>query len=286
MSRSSLAQLMRLVEKESIDGIKLLENPNDNPICSLSYDETICCVTIVWRRYATSAQLRFVHEAIIQMLAQYGANKILGDDSDLPIVHAEDQKWITEDWMPRAKAAGLRPRQPRFRSRFSAGFLSGAFRPGWPVKLPSGHSRIFTRARTWLRAFLRIVQRSSWPSKPCRGERKFWMQRRQAKIGLRNRKCRQRPKVRNEIDENPGKSGLFLAALKICGLVGLDGGRDRDRTCDPLDVNEVLSSTAELRALKPEGDGWGPYIGSKAGKQGCLSNLSARIRPPASCSLR
>jgi hypothetical protein len=24
-------------------------------------------------------------------------------------------------------------------------------------------------------------------------------------------------------------------------LIGLDGGRDRDRTCDPLDVNEVLS---------------------------------------------
>jgi hypothetical protein len=24
------------------------------------------------------------------------------------------------------------------------------------------------------------------------------------------------------------------------GIVG-DGGRDRDRTCDPLDVNEVLS---------------------------------------------
>jgi hypothetical protein len=55
MSKSSLAQLMRLVEKESIDGVKLLENPKDNPICSLSYDETIRCVTIVWRKYATSA---------------------------------------------------------------------------------------------------------------------------------------------------------------------------------------------------------------------------------------
>jgi hypothetical protein len=25
------------------------------------------------------------------------------------------------------------------------------------------------------------------------------------------------------------------------GIIMLDGGRDRDRTCDPLDVNEVLS---------------------------------------------
>ena len=108
MSGSSLAQLMRLVEEESIDGIKLLESPDDNPICSLSYDETVRCVTIVWRKYATSAQLRFVHETIIDMLTRHEANKILGDDSDLPVIHAEDQKWIIEDWMPRARAAGLK----------------------------------------------------------------------------------------------------------------------------------------------------------------------------------
>jgi hypothetical protein len=32
-------------------------------------------------------------------------------------------------------------------------------------------------------------------------------------------------------------------------------------------------SPAELRALKTRGDGWGPYIGSKAGRQGCLTPL-------------
>jgi hypothetical protein len=108
MNTSSLEQLMRLVERESIDGTKLLENPSDNPICSLSYDRTIRCVSIVWRRYATSAQYRFIHEIIIQMLKQYKANKILADDSDLPVVHAEDQQWIIEYWMPRAKEVGLK----------------------------------------------------------------------------------------------------------------------------------------------------------------------------------
>jgi hypothetical protein len=108
MNTSSVEQLMRLVERESIDGAQLLANPNDNPVCSLRYDETIRCVTIVWRRYATSAQYRFIHEAIIQMLRQYQASKLLGDDSDLPVVHAEDQQWIIGDWIPRAKAAGLK----------------------------------------------------------------------------------------------------------------------------------------------------------------------------------
>lgn len=108
MNANSLEQLMRLVQRESLDGTKLLENPNDNPICSLSYDNSIRCVTIVWRRYATSSQYRFIHETINQMLKQYQASKILSDDSDLPVVHAEDQQWIVEYWMPRAKAAGLK----------------------------------------------------------------------------------------------------------------------------------------------------------------------------------
>jgi hypothetical protein len=67
------------------------------------------------------------------------------------------------------------------------------------------------------------------------------MQRRQAEIGLRDGACYRRPKVRNDTTGNPRRKGLFQARLEICGLVGLDGGRDRDRTCDPLDVNEVLS---------------------------------------------
>ena len=46
---------------------------------------------------------------------------------------------------------------------------------------------------------------------------------------------------RNETLEYPRKSGPFLKDDGFCGLEGLDGGRDRDRTCDPLDVNEVLS---------------------------------------------
>jgi hypothetical protein len=67
------------------------------------------------------------------------------------------------------------------------------------------------------------------------------MQRQEAKIGLRDRKRHRRPKERNDTGENPHRNGLSRVGAGICGFVGLDGGRDRDRTCDPLDVNEVLS---------------------------------------------
>ena len=67
------------------------------------------------------------------------------------------------------------------------------------------------------------------------------MKRREAKIGLRDRKGHRRPKEWNDTGENPHRNGLSEVGAGICGFVGLDGGRDRDRTCDPLDVNEVLS---------------------------------------------
>jgi hypothetical protein len=74
-----------------------------------------------------------------------------------------------------------------------------------------------------------------------RGERNFCIRRREARIGLRDRKSDRRPKEQNNTGENPRRNGLFWLGPEICVLVGLDGGRDRDRTCDPLDVNEVLS---------------------------------------------
>src|SRR5258707_697744 len=59
-------------------------------------------------------------------------------------------------------------------------------------------------------------------SRPGSGRRKpkrnFWMQRREAKIGLRDRKCLQRRKERNDTNENPHRNGLFGVGAGICGL--------------------------------------------------------------------
>jgi hypothetical protein len=144
---------MSLVERESIDGVKLLENPNDNPICSLSYDKDIRCVTIVWRRYATSAQYRFIHEVIVQMLAQYQARKILGDDSELPVVHAEDQKWTVEDWTPRAKAVGLRAVATTASLSFFGRLTIGSVQARMASEVAIGAFPNIHLARNWLRSF-------------------------------------------------------------------------------------------------------------------------------------
>src|ERR1700694_2891245 len=68
---------------------------------------------------------------------------------------------------------------------------------------------------------------------PRRGERNFWTQRRDAGIGLRDRKCHRRPKERNDTGENPHRNGLSRVGVGICGLEGLDGGDGRDQTANP-----------------------------------------------------
>lgn len=108
MDVNSLGKLMSAVRGESTDGEQLVANPGDNPICCLTYDEKATCIAFVWRKYPTSMQFRFVHEIALRMLDEHKSGKILGDDRELPIIHAEDQRWVLEDWMPRARAVGLK----------------------------------------------------------------------------------------------------------------------------------------------------------------------------------
>jgi hypothetical protein len=103
-----MEHLRDLLKKESGDSLKLLRDVKNSPICSISFDDTVPCISVVWKQYATSTQLRFVHETILHMLGKYRVSKVLGDDTALPTIHADDQTWITRNWMPRAIAAGLK----------------------------------------------------------------------------------------------------------------------------------------------------------------------------------
>ena len=90
---------------EARESLSALEN---SPVCSILLDADVPCLTVVWKRQATSEQLRAVHERLIEFLRKYKINKILGDDTALPLIEPEDQVWIAHDWMPRAVAAGLK----------------------------------------------------------------------------------------------------------------------------------------------------------------------------------
>jgi hypothetical protein len=63
---------------------------------------------VVWKRYATQAQLRFIHENLLTLIREHRVCKILGDDTALPSIPSEERTWIAENWMPRAIECGLR----------------------------------------------------------------------------------------------------------------------------------------------------------------------------------
>jgi hypothetical protein len=100
--------LRRVLAVESGDGRALAENLEDNPICTVSYDPSVPCLMVRWRSYATSAQLRYIHECLVRLIKKHRVSKILGDDSDLVSIASIDQHWIAREWMPRAIATGLR----------------------------------------------------------------------------------------------------------------------------------------------------------------------------------
>jgi hypothetical protein len=93
---------------ETLEARELLSDLQNNPVCNVAVDADVPCLTVVWKREASSAQLRVVLEKVIELIRQHEIHKVLGDDTALPQIKPEDQTWIARDWMPRAVAAGLR----------------------------------------------------------------------------------------------------------------------------------------------------------------------------------
>lgn len=149
----SLIELSKLLA-ESHDGAQLLQYPYDNPICKLSYNKDVKCIEVVWRRYATSPQFRYIHEIILCMLVRYNVSKILGDDTDLPIVHAEDQRWILEQWLPRARAAGFKAAASVISMTFFGRVAIGAIQSKLAREVQVRNFRNVHSARHWLKDFV------------------------------------------------------------------------------------------------------------------------------------
>ena len=89
-------------------GLKISPKPNFSSVCNVVFDSAVPCIAVLWKCYVTSPQLREVHEHILQLLRVHQVHFILGDDTALPVILAEDQRWIAQDWMPRAQAVGLK----------------------------------------------------------------------------------------------------------------------------------------------------------------------------------
>lgn len=149
-NRANLSKLSDRLRSESSVGLKLLDSPGDNPICSVAVDDSIPAVVVVWKEYATSTQLRFVLEYVLHLLESRRLTKILGDDTALRIIHLDDREWILSDWIPRAVQAGLRAVASK---PSAAHFANVAVQSVVSAALPPLEMRVFATidvARAWL----------------------------------------------------------------------------------------------------------------------------------------
>jgi hypothetical protein len=142
--------LRSAVAAESSDGRRVAQNPCDNPVCTMKFNATTHCLDVVWNMYATSLQLRFIHECMLDLIRTHRATGVLGDDTELGIIHADDQVWLTRDWLPRAIAAGLTAGASKAPATFFAEQSVRRIQASAPSGVRLGSFRDLSDARAWL----------------------------------------------------------------------------------------------------------------------------------------
>jgi hypothetical protein len=148
-----IRKLREAVIAEPGDGETLAADFHKNPICSTVIDHGVPCIVAAWRGYATSTQLRYIHEMWLQMIAEQRIEKLLGDDTDLQMVSVEDQQWIAGDWMPRAVAAGLKGIAHKVAQSHFGKISIEQIQSAKPDGLTIRSFDDLNNARAWLKAF-------------------------------------------------------------------------------------------------------------------------------------
>ena len=80
----------------------------DAPYALICWDRDGPWVYVKWRAWANSTEYRAAQELVILALRENHESRNLIDSAEARVVGSEDQKWLVEDWMPRAIAAGRR----------------------------------------------------------------------------------------------------------------------------------------------------------------------------------
>lgn len=76
-------------------------------VLKLSYDTDLSAVIMEWTGFSNKEQFREANEAVLQLLKNTSAKKILADVRHMKIISLQDQQWLYQEWFPRVTKAGL-----------------------------------------------------------------------------------------------------------------------------------------------------------------------------------
>ena len=84
----------------------------DNHFVTISYGETIPCVLIEWKKYASSEQFRLTHEQAVEAYLKYAPEHKqlhwLSDSRKFVMVSEDDIKWVVDEINPKLYEAKLK----------------------------------------------------------------------------------------------------------------------------------------------------------------------------------
>ncbi len=79
----------------------------EEPYVSIRWISAARRVEVEWKAWANAAEFRAALEAALGAVREHHASKLLVDFLHAKVFAEEVQKWLAEDWIPRARAAGL-----------------------------------------------------------------------------------------------------------------------------------------------------------------------------------
>jgi hypothetical protein len=74
----------------------------------VTWDDSIRCAVLQLDRYVAGEEFRKAADSTLNLLERRHACKLLTNSSEMRVLPQDDQRWVDEDWRPRATAAGLR----------------------------------------------------------------------------------------------------------------------------------------------------------------------------------
>ena len=76
-------------------------------VYNVYFDPSLQLVVMEWNGYATTAQFREGTELMLNTLIKNNVSKVLADIKNMVLIGADDQKWLENNFLPRACEFGF-----------------------------------------------------------------------------------------------------------------------------------------------------------------------------------
>ena len=122
-----------------------------SPTLELTFNEELEAVIMDWNGFSGSDTFHEANERVLRLLKHKGAKKIIADLRDMKIIKLEDQRWLYENWLPRAAIEGLCKvaivESGDFFNRLTVDSVCSKVNSFLEIK----HFRTYLGARNWIR---------------------------------------------------------------------------------------------------------------------------------------